>query len=208
MNQQKLTNTAVHVLHMLIELPIGIILFTFAVTGLSLSAGLLPLFLLGVPLFIVVMGIAGIYYRYEMARCQALLQMQSPPHTVTRERQTAPKGLFNNAMHALTNLDGWKGIVLMIIKLPIGIITFTIATVLISLSLGLLAYPLIYFILLNTINIDIYETSVLSLFTNLGPLEQSVIYFALGLVVTYGVIQALPVISKAIFRSYTILLKA
>lgn len=206
MTFQKLRDTAVHILLMLIELPIGILLFTFAVTGLSLSVGLLPLFLLGVPLFIAVMNIAGIFYRYEMIRCYALLR-EVPDSHLTKERQAAPRGLLNQAIHALTNMDNWKGILLMILKLPLGILTFTIAVVLCSLSLSLLAYPIVYYILEDSIKVDIYETNVLSLFTDLGPAEQSVIYFALGLVVSYAVIRVLPIISKAILRSYVGLLK-
>lgn len=206
MGQLNIANSIKHILLMLIELPIGILLFTFAVTGLSLSVGLLPLFLLGIPLFIAMMSISGLFYRYEMARCHALMpELSEPP--ITREHQPSPTGLLNKALHALTSVDNRKGILLMIIKLPIGILSFTIATVLLSLSLGLLSYPIVHYVLLNAINVDIYETSMLSLFTDLNPTEQSIVYFALGLIVTYAVIRAMPAISKAILRVYTGVMK-
>jgi len=205
MSYKDVANAAKHSLIMLFDLPIGILLFTFAVTGLSLSAGLLPLFLLGIPLFIAVMGLAGLVRKFEHARCYALLQKMPPSLTVKEQSVQPAKGLLNRALYAATNLEGWKGIALMIVKLPLGIASFTIIVTLLSLSLGLLAYPLVYYILLESIQVDIYEGNLLAMFTNLGPSEASLIYFGIGILFTYWVIRIVPTISKAFLRVYALL---
>lgn len=195
-----------HALFLLAELPVSIIYFTVAVTGLSLSAGLLPLFLLGIPLFIGVMGFAAIIAKFEYARYHALLKEMPEPYS---EKTFAhnPQGILNRAKYALTNPDGWKGILLMLIKLPFGIAAFTIITVLLSISLGFLAYPIVYYILMQAASIDIYEGNVLAMFTNLGPTEASIVYFVVGLLISYGVIKVIPAISKIYLQASIRILK-
>lgn len=198
MNKQEIINTIKHSLFMLAELPIGIFYFTFAVTGLALSVGLVPVFI-GIPLFIGIMGFAGLITKFEYARCHALLTEMPAPLPDKGTVQT-PKGLFNRTVHALTHPDGWKGIVIMLLKLPIGIASFAIIVTLISLSAGLLAYPLVYYILLDAIQVDIYENSLIALLTDLGPTESSILYFCIGLLVSYGVIRIVPSISRAFLK--------
>ena len=61
--------------------------------------------------------------------------------------------------------------------------------------------------LLETIHVDIYEDNILAMFTGLGPAEASLLYFGLGVIVSYGVIKAIPAISKAYMQTYLTLLK-
>ena len=205
MNQPQPGKLIKHALFMLSELPIGIFYFVIAVTGITLSIGLIPIFI-GLPLFIALMGFASVIAKFEYARCHALLQeMPEPPRD--RETLVVNKRFWGRVIHALTNPDGWKGYVLMLAKLPLGICAFTITVVLISISVGLLAYPIVYYILLETIQVDIYEDNLLAWVTDLGPWESSAIYFGIGLLFTYWVGRVLPAISKAYLQITLQLLK-
>ena len=206
MNTNRVLTSVKHGLFLLAELPIGILYFTIAVTGLSLAAGLLPLFLLGIPIFIAVMGFAGIVMKYDYGRFHALVgEMPEPLH----ERETAeqPSGLLKRAAFVLTNPDYWKAILLMLLKLPLGIVAFTIATIFFAVCLSLLAYPIVYYVLLETINVDIYEGNILFYLTDLGPIESSIIYFLLGIAACYGTVKLLPKVSEAYIHMYMRLLK-
>src|SRR5690606_21766168 len=133
--------------------------------GLALSLGLTPIFI-GIPLFIALMGFAAIIAKFEYARCHALLrEMPNPPEE--REPIIVNKRFWGRVVQALTNPEGWKGFLLMIVKLPLGICAFTIAIVFFSISIGLLAYPIVYYILLETIQVDIYENNLLYWITDL-----------------------------------------
>jgi signal transduction histidine kinase len=123
-------------IHLLAGLPIGIVLFTLAITGIALGIGLLPLFLLGIPVLIVAIWIVSIGTRFERARYALLLDVTiSPPAAVTGE------GWWPRFLARLRAVSTWKQIAYCLLWLPIGIIDFTLTVVLWSVALSLIALP-------------------------------------------------------------------
>jgi len=126
-------------LYMLFALGTGIVYFTWAVTGLSLSLGLLIL-IIGIPiagLFLLsVRGIALVEGRIV----EALLGVRMPRRPLFSRKDI---GWWQKFKGMLTSRHTWTAIVYMILQMPLGIIYFTVIITLIALSLWGIAIPIL-----------------------------------------------------------------
>ena len=123
---------------MLISLATGIIYFTWAVTGLSLSLGVMVL-IIGIPVAILfLLSFRGIAF-LEGRLVEALLGERMPRRASFTDSSL---GWKERLKLLLTGKSTWLSIIYMILMLPIGIIYFTVMVTLISLSLGLVAAPI------------------------------------------------------------------
>jgi len=126
-------------LYLLFSLATGIIYFTWVVTGISLSAGLLVL-IIGLPftgLFILsVRGIALVEGRIV----EALLGIRMPRRPQFHRRNM---GLWSRFKSIVLDKYTWLSIAYMILQLPLGIIYFSVFITLIALSLSGIAMPIL-----------------------------------------------------------------
>ena len=126
-------------LYLMFSLLTGILYFTWAVTGISLSAGLMVL-IIGLPfagLFILsVRGISLIEGRIV----EALLGIRMPRRPLFYRRNMGWWKLFKTI---ISDRHNWLSIVYMILQLPLGIIYFTVLITLIALSLSGIAMPIL-----------------------------------------------------------------
>ncbi len=126
-------------LYLLLSLPAGIFVFTWVVTGLSLSLGLLVL-VIGFPLLICFLGSCRALGLAEGRLVEALLDVRMP-----RRPAILPEG--RRWTEHLANLfkDGytWTSLAYLLLRLPFGVLYFTAMVTAFSLSLALMATPLI-----------------------------------------------------------------
>lgn len=126
-------------LYLLFSLVTGILYFTWAVTGLSLSAGLLVL-IIGLPfagLFILsVWGIGLVEGRIV----EALLGVRMPRRPQFHRRTG---GLWPRFKSIILDGHTWLSLVYMILQLPLGITYFTLFVTLIAVSLFGIAVPIL-----------------------------------------------------------------
>lgn len=126
------------VLYLLLSLATGILAFTWAVTGLSLSLGLailiigLPIalaFLLGTrALSAAELGLLGLLLGAEEVRIPAIL----------------PAGSWGARLKALVaDPRTWSSLLYFVLLLPLGILYFTLMVTLLALSVSLLAVPVL-----------------------------------------------------------------
>lgn len=124
--------------YLLMSLVTGIFYFTWAVTGLSLSLGLLVL-IIGLPLLVVYLGSIRALGLGEGRLVEALLDVRMPrrPPLLPEGRQWMDrlKGLFVDSYT-------WKCLLYLVIHLPLGILGFTFTLLGLCLSLSLVAAPL------------------------------------------------------------------
>jgi hypothetical protein len=126
-------------LYMFFSLVTGIVYFTWALTGLSLSAGLIVL-IIGLPFMgLFLLSIRGITL-VEGRLVEALLGVRMP-----RRPLFARKGLgwWGGFKTLITDRITWTAIAYMIIQLPLGIIYFTLFITLAALSLWFIARPVV-----------------------------------------------------------------
>jgi len=126
-------------LYLIFALATGIIYFTWAVTGLSLSVGLMVL-IIGIPVagafLLSVRGIALIEGRI----IEALLGVRMPRRPLFSRRDI---GWWQKIKGMLTSLHTWTAIAYMVLQLPLGIIYFCVVIVLIAVSLWCIALPVL-----------------------------------------------------------------
>jgi signal transduction histidine kinase len=113
------------------DLPVATVSFVLVVILLSVSAGLLAAFLLGVPLFIVTGMIARLLADFERARMRLFLAVDIP-RTPSR-----PRGI----KAALTDGPTWRAIGYPLVHFPLAIATFSASVVAFGTSLALISTP-------------------------------------------------------------------
>jgi hypothetical protein len=127
--------TWLRTLHLLADMPIGIIASTTAVIVIALSAGL-ALTLVGVPLLVLTLVVARQYGRFERARVRVLLAVELAA--------PAPGGgglAPRSWLRELRDVTGWKALLHALVALPLGVATGTVVLVGWVTALALLAVP-------------------------------------------------------------------
>jgi Putative sensor len=125
---------------MLLSLATGVIYFTFAVTGLSLSAGLAVL-VIGIPFFLVFMALTRVVSLAEGRLIEAMTGERMPRRPI---HQSGTSGFWSRVGQMLKDRRTWTTLAYLILMLPLGIAYFVIAVVGLSLSLAFTFTPLIY----------------------------------------------------------------
>ena len=121
--------------YLLVDLAVGVVGFTFVVTGLSLGVGLL-ITLIGLPVLgLTLLGCRGGAW-LELRRARLLgLHLPDPP-------PLARSGsLFRRLSRPLVDGVGWRAAAYFVLMLPVGIFTFTVTLTIWSTALGLLTLP-------------------------------------------------------------------
>lgn len=117
----------------------GIIYFTWAVTGISLSLGLIVL-IVGLPFIgLFVLSVQGIAL-VEGRVVEALLGVRMPRRPIFPGKK---QGWWGRFKALISQKHTWFSILYMILQLPLGVTYFTVLIVLISLSLYGMAIPIL-----------------------------------------------------------------
>jgi len=131
--------TYLNLLYLLLSFPLGIAYFVFLITGLSLGAGLLVIFV-GVPILIGVLFACQGLGAFErlMARSMLHLSIPSPPAPVSGP------GLWPKLKALFGDATTWKSFFYLLLKFPFGIAAFVVLVTAFSVSLALILAPLTY----------------------------------------------------------------
>ncbi|MGC1520216.1 MAG: sensor domain-containing protein [Steroidobacteraceae bacterium] len=124
---------------MLLSLATGIIYFTFAVTGLSLSAGLAVL-IIGIPFFLLFMALTRVISLAEGRLIEAMTGERMPRRPLHRGEDA---GFWARVGQMLKDRRTWTTLAYLILMLPVGIVYFVIAVVGVSVSIALIFSPLV-----------------------------------------------------------------
>ncbi|MGW7631751.1 sensor histidine kinase [Streptomyces griseoincarnatus] len=129
--------------YVLLGLPISILLFTYAVTMVSLGAGLLVTFL-GVPVLAAALaGCRGIG-SVERARARGLLGLDvGEPEPLRLKRQ----GFMGWIGAVLKSGTSWRALLYSVLQLPWAVLSFTVTVTFWSVGWTLLTYPLWFWVL-------------------------------------------------------------
>jgi uncharacterized membrane protein len=120
------------VFFMILSLGTGIFYFTVAVTGLSLSAGLAVL-IIGIPFFLLFIGLTRVLSLVEGRLIEGLLGVRMPRRPL---RSTQGLTLGSRIREMLVDRRTWTTLLYMVLMLPLGIVYFTIAVVVLALGIG------------------------------------------------------------------------
>ena len=126
-------------LYLLFSLATGIIYFTWTITGISLSLGLLVL-VIGIPIAgVFILSTRGLAL-LEGRMVEALLGIRMPHRPLFSKKD---QGLWGKFKALITDRYTWFSMVYMLLQLPLGIAYFTVFITLISISLRLVLTPIL-----------------------------------------------------------------
>jgi hypothetical protein len=126
-------------LFMLFSLATGLLYFTVTVVGTSLSIGL-AILIIGVPFFIAFIGVTRVLALVECRLVEAVSGVRMP----RRPRHPGPPQKFTaRVMEMITDTRTWTTLGYNVLMLPLGILYFTLAVVGVTVSLALIAAPVI-----------------------------------------------------------------
>ena len=123
---------------MVLSLVTGIIYFTFAVTGLSLSLGL-AILIIGLPIFLGFVGIARVISLAEGRLLEAVSGERMPRRPV---HPGAKNTFVTRMVDMVKDARTWTTIMYLILMLPIGIVYFTVAITGVALGVSLSLAPI------------------------------------------------------------------
>jgi Putative sensor len=123
-------------LFMFLSLATGILYFTWAVTGVALSLGLSVL-IISLPFVLLFLASIRLFSLVEGRIVESLLGVRMP----RRPRRAAPGSIWARLGARLADGRTWTTLLYMVLKLPLGIFSFTVFTVLLVIPLGLIAAP-------------------------------------------------------------------
>ncbi len=128
------------VIHLLLNMPLGIAYFAVLSVAVSLGFGLL-ITLLGIPILIAAGGIVRAFGNFERARANAFLgtALRNPYRPVDSDA-----GWIARLTSVVKDPSTGRDFLYLMLRLPIGLFTFTIMVAAWSLAAGLLASPLSY----------------------------------------------------------------
>lgn len=134
------SRTYLNILYLLIAYPLGIIYFIFIIVGLALGFGLFITWF-GIPILVGVMYIWLGFAYFERNLAKTLLRIEIP---YSSQRTSDKPSIWQTLKHRFTNSYTWKTFTYLLIKFPMGIVSFVILVVFISLTLSLIATPFAY----------------------------------------------------------------
>lgn len=144
-----LASTWFAAVHLLLNLPLGIVYFVLLVTGLSVGTGLLVT-LMGIPILIGTGWMIRTLGNIERARLNGFLgsALRDP------YRHEAPETGWIARLAAIGKDPAtWRDFLFLIIRMPMGIFTFTITLVTWVVGIVFLCSPILYWIGLFRVNV-------------------------------------------------------
>jgi signal transduction histidine kinase len=115
----------------LTDLLVGVVSFTVVTTMLVLSVALLPVFLIGLPLFVLTGRVARLFAAMERRRLALFVD-------TTISTPAAPLGRWRAT---LADAPTWRAVGYCLLRLPLSVLTFTLTVSSLGVSLALLSLP-------------------------------------------------------------------
>lgn len=123
--------------YMLLSLATGTFFFTWVVTGLSLSLGLMVL-IIGIPITVLFFGSVRGLALLEGRLVEALLGERMPRRPTYSDRS---RGWLQRIGDMFTDGRTWLTLLYFVLMLPLGIVYFTVAVTLLAISLSFIWAP-------------------------------------------------------------------
>ncbi|GCE18348.1 sensor domain-containing protein [Dictyobacter kobayashii] len=139
-------NTLGNMLYLLLSFPLGLIYFILMIVGLSVGLGTIVVWI-GLPiLLLTLLGIRGVAI-IERDMAASLLHIPMP-YIPSRQPAEGKGNLLRWLRASLSDAVTWKSMIYILLKFPLGIISFVLVITLPLVALCLTLGPLVY--LLNT----------------------------------------------------------
>ncbi|HEV2035192.1 MAG TPA: sensor domain-containing protein [Candidatus Dormibacteraeota bacterium] len=132
--------TYLRISYLLLAMPLGILYFTVIITGLSVGVST-AIVIIGFPILLGTLLCWLLFGRIERELAIHLLGARVRPMPIP---DPAKRSAWQRLLRTLGDPVTWKSLVYVMLEFPFGIFSFTLAVVLISVSVTLVLYPMIY----------------------------------------------------------------
>jgi uncharacterized membrane protein len=129
--------------YLLLALPTGVLYFTVAVTGTSLSLGL-SILIIGLPFIVLFLGLVRVLSLVEGRIVEVLLGERMPRRPLYTDRALP---WMERIKAMFTDARTWSTLLYMVLKLPLGILYFVVAVTGLALSIALIVSPVLALLL-------------------------------------------------------------
>ena len=130
-----------NLIYLLLAFPLGIFYFVWLTTGLSLGLGLLYFFV-GLPLLLATMSSWRLFGKLEGLQAKWLLGAEVSCDKPVGWAEAG--GLWNWLTSRLSSRYTWRSLAFLLLKMPLGLISFIVLTVISAICLSLISMPLLY----------------------------------------------------------------
>lgn len=134
------SRTYLRIFYLLLALPLGMLYFVAIVTGLSTGIGL-AIIMVGFPILVVTLLAWLLFARIERGLAIHLLGAQVRPMSLP---DPVRRTVWQRLQKTLADPVTWKSLVYVLMDFPFGVFSFTLAVVLLTVSLTLVLYPVGY----------------------------------------------------------------
>ena len=124
-------------LYLLVGFPVALASFVVLVTGVALSAGLVAAFLIGVPVFVATLLVAGVFAAIERGR----LRLRGDVVPVAIYKPITGAG-WRGLLNPFVDRQRWLDLAHGILVFPVAVVTWSLAVTWWAGALGGLTYPL------------------------------------------------------------------
>lgn len=135
------SQTYLNYLYLFLAFPLGLIYFIFLVIGISFGLATLIVWV-GLVILLIVIGGWWLLAGFERSMAISLLHVDIPsmstPKTEKAQTSLEKLGAF------LSNPVTWKGLIFLLLKFPLGIISFVVLVTLTTVTLVLITAPFTY----------------------------------------------------------------
>ncbi|WP_233198533.1 MULTISPECIES: sensor domain-containing protein [Luteimonas] len=169
--------------YMVLSLATGIFYFTWVVAGLSTSLGMVFV-LIGIPLLILFFGSVRLLSLVEGRLVEVMLGERMPRRPLYSARG---RTWLQRIGDMFTDVRTWSTMLYMLLMLPLGIVYFTINVTLLSVSLSMIAAPILVWLGIAEAGVRDYGWTLLSWTENEG-LGTSLNAWATPVVLVAGVL--------------------
>ncbi len=127
--------------YLLLSFPLGSLYFAILVPGISLSFSLMIL-VVGFPLLLGVLLLSDHLLRFERFLLRTILN--EPVHLERRRPLTPERRIFVRLGERLAQGHTWRGLLYLLLRFAMGLVSFVLVVVLTPVSLLLISLPLTY----------------------------------------------------------------
>lgn len=130
-----------NILYLLLAFPLGIFYFVYLITGFSIGLGLLYFFV-GLPFLLLTMFSWRLFAKFEGWQAKWLLSTSVEPDKPVKWAEA--NGFWNWTTSRLSSKYTWKSLLYILIKAPLGVISFILTFSLTVISTVLILAPVLY----------------------------------------------------------------
>jgi len=130
-----------NILYLLLAFPLGIFYFVYLITGFSIGLSLLYFFI-GLPFLLLTMFSWRLFARFEGLQARWLLKEKVEHDSPARWSEAG--GFWNWITSRLSSKYTWKGLAYLLLKAPLGVVSFIVTVTMTAVSGVLIIAPFIY----------------------------------------------------------------